>query len=155
MTANPIKSGYGKQTVSENIAKLVREGRTQKQAIAIALHAGRQMYRKRYPSGPYPHWLKEMVKMNPTKKKSVKRKTRRVAVVGAKRKVTAARARTTKAQHKAARSLGEKFWVEVRASRTGSRWRFMGSYATKEQAISTAKTWANATGWQARVMDDK
>ena len=33
----PLKKGYGKKTVSDNIKKLTKEGKPHKQAIAIAL----------------------------------------------------------------------------------------------------------------------
>jgi hypothetical protein len=35
----PLKSGYSKKTVGANIRKLKKEGRSQKQAIAIALNS--------------------------------------------------------------------------------------------------------------------
>jgi hypothetical protein len=52
--------GYGKATVSANIAELMKSGRKQKQAIAIAIHQARQAYRKKYPRGKFPHWLARM-----------------------------------------------------------------------------------------------
>jgi hypothetical protein len=33
----PLKKGYGKKTISENIAKEIKSGRSKEQAIAIAL----------------------------------------------------------------------------------------------------------------------
>lgn len=35
----PLKKGASKKTVSANISELVHSGRSQKQAIAIAMHA--------------------------------------------------------------------------------------------------------------------
>lgn len=56
---NPIKKGYGRKTVSANIAALEKEGRPRNQAVAIALDSARAVYRKRYPQGVFPPWLAE------------------------------------------------------------------------------------------------
>ncbi len=44
---NPLKRGYGSATISRNIRRLMREGRPQKQAVAIALSTARRSAARR------------------------------------------------------------------------------------------------------------
>ena len=43
----PLKKGYSQETVSKNISELVKSGRPQKQAIAIALATKREAMQKK------------------------------------------------------------------------------------------------------------
>ena len=42
----PLKKGYGKKTISQNIKKEMESGRPQRQAVAIALDVARRAKKK-------------------------------------------------------------------------------------------------------------
>jgi len=70
----PLKNGYSKKTVSENISFLINEGYPQKQAIAISLNKAREIYLKKYPHGYLPFYLnqKHYLRNNPKPSAEIK-----------------------------------------------------------------------------------
>ncbi len=70
----PLKNGYSKKTISENIATLMREGYPQKQAVAISLNKAREVYKRKYPHGYLPYHLNpnHYLKTNPRKSTEIK-----------------------------------------------------------------------------------
>lgn len=53
----PLKAGYSRETVAENIRELMRVGVGKSSAIAQAFSAGRVSFFKRYHHGALPLWL--------------------------------------------------------------------------------------------------
>jgi hypothetical protein len=43
----PMKKGYSRKTISKNIGKMVKEGRSQKQAIAMSLRQAEASKKKK------------------------------------------------------------------------------------------------------------
>jgi hypothetical protein len=47
----PLKKGYSKKSISKNIGTLLKEGKPQKQAVAISLNIAKTTKRKRKKNG--------------------------------------------------------------------------------------------------------
>lgn len=61
---NPLKQGYSRKTFNDNVSLMMKEGYQKNQALRIAYDTARKSYRKRYPKGALPEWLRER-KNNP------------------------------------------------------------------------------------------
>jgi hypothetical protein len=71
---NPMKSGYGRDTIRANITALLAEGYPEKQAVAVSLEHARRCYAKRYPKGFPPPWLR---RKNPTVREAAAKAAKR------------------------------------------------------------------------------
>jgi DNA polymerase III delta prime subunit len=55
---NPLKHGFSRAAISENIAREIRAGRDREQAVAIAYQTARTAWKERYPHKPLPAHLR-------------------------------------------------------------------------------------------------
>ena len=53
----PLKVGYSRDTVQENIARVFLETGDNAQSVAVAYATARKSYFKRFPDGALPQWL--------------------------------------------------------------------------------------------------
>jgi hypothetical protein len=56
---NPLRRGWSREMISDNISMLMDEGFPQDQAVAIALRTARKNYRQRHPRGRFPSHLQD------------------------------------------------------------------------------------------------
>lgn len=54
----PLIHSSSESALRSNIATEIRAGRPQAQAVAIGLSTGRKAWRKKHPTGPFPHHLR-------------------------------------------------------------------------------------------------
>lgn len=57
----PLKNGYSRQTIKDNIAQMLRDGYPHNQSVAAALNKARAAYVKRFPQGVIPNYLRRKV----------------------------------------------------------------------------------------------
>ncbi len=55
---NPLKRGYSRETIADNIAREVRGGMDPDRAVAAAYRSAREAWRARHPRGRYPEHLR-------------------------------------------------------------------------------------------------
>ena len=56
----PLTEGYSRQTISRNIAEMVRSGHPRDQAVAAAYETARRAFRERNPGKPLPDYLRNV-----------------------------------------------------------------------------------------------
>ena len=126
---NPLKRGYSEKVVSDNIATEVKNGKSQKQAAAIALTTARKEYRKRHPSGPFPVHLKPAKVAKKKKKRSPAQRAndKRLGQMAKKR---AKKKRTSNPKHRRSkRSAKSHLWLVFKCR--GKSVMFAGVQATR------------------------
>lgn len=56
---NPLKQGWSREVISDNISEMMNKGYPQDQAVAAALSKARKSFRSRHPRGRYPSHLRK------------------------------------------------------------------------------------------------
>lgn len=55
--ANPLRRGWSREVISDNIRYMIDKGAAQDQAVAASLSSARKSYRSRHPRGAFPRHL--------------------------------------------------------------------------------------------------